>query len=342
MRRTGTANLPLHYGHAPRWLFERMVKLSGAISEAIVLEYGPEELLKRLADPFWFQSFACVIGFDYHSSGTTTTACGALKIGLPKELGISIAGGKGRISRKAPQEIAKAAKIYGLDDALLVHASKMAAKVDSACVQDSYSLYHHCFFLAESGEWAVVQQGIGDSYARRYHWLSQGVKSFVEEPHSGIACEHKNKNTLDLTAELNKEIRQYSIELAKESPVKIEKAVLTLPRMHKTPVGPVTLRNLRKIAEIQPQNYEELVGLKGIGAASLRALALTSSVIYGKPVQWKDPVSYSFAHGGKDGYPYPVERERYDRTLRMLKEAIEEAKLGKKEREGALKRLSSF
>ena len=343
MRHTGTTYLPLHCGHAPRWLFERMVKLSGAISEAIVMEYGPEELLRRIADPFWFQSFCCVIGFDWHSSGTTTTACGALKMGIKPEIGIFVCGGKGKASRKAPKEIVKCAKELGLDSQPLLFASRLSAKVDNSCVQDNYSLYHHTFFLAENGKWAVVQQGMNpfNNYARRYHWLSSEVKSFVEEPQTAI-CGFKEDGVLNLTSRENEELRKMSVELVKESPVKIERAALRLPRMHKTPVSPRTLKTLKSIAEKDPKDYQELVGIRGVGTASLRALALVSNVIYGTKIQWKDPVSYSFAHGGKDGFPYPVNKRKYDGTIRLLKEAIDQAKLGKREKLGALKRLGAF
>lgn len=363
MKRTGIANLPLHSGKAPRWLFERMVKLAGGLTDALVFEYGSEEFLRRISNPYWFQAFSCVLGFDWHSSGVTTTTCGALKMAVdPEKHGIAIAGGKGKTSRKAPCEIeehARAFSLSGEEIEKLKYASKMSAKVDSACVQDGYQLYHHSFFFTEGG-WAVVQQGMNDGaskrYARRYHWLSSSVKSFVEEPHNGICCERKEKNVLDMTANESKEARTSSVDLVNDNPERLRKyfsaqRLLTeidefsLPPHHqvlKVDLAENSLNVLKKAYELQPENYEELVAIKGMGPKKIRALALISDLLYGSKASWKDPAKYSFTHGGKDGFPYPVDRETYDSSILELNDALESAKIDKTEKYLAIKRLNEF
>jgi len=363
-KKTGMTNLPLHGGRAPPWLFRRMVKLAGGITEAIIMEYSGEEFLRRLSDPLWFQAFGCVLGFDWHSSGLTTTATGALKEALnAQDTGIAVCGGKGRTSRKTPQEIAENGETLSLSGRKisgLVYASRMSAKVDSAAVQDGYQLYHHAFFFDADGRWAVIQQGMNESsrYARRYHWLSEGVKSFVEEPHSGISGDHKEKDVLDMTAKESAESRDMSVEVINESPGRLQsllcrnslhkfleprQTMLSMPRTHYIiNMGKRNLEMLGKAHEMQPQNYEQLIGIKGIGPRSIRALAMVSDIIYGKPPSWKDPVKFSFAHGGKDGIPYPVDRESYDRTIETLKTGIENAKIGDRDRISAMRRLSGF
>jgi hypothetical protein len=358
--RTGIADLPLHYGKAPRWLFTRMVKLSRAIVDTIIFEYGQGELLRRLSDPFWFQAFGCLIGFDWHSSGLSTTTCGALKMAIsPEEHGIVVAGGKGKTSRKAPEEIAKWGEILSLSDEKierLKYSSRMSAKVDESCVQDYYSIYTHSFIFSEKGEWCTVQQGMKDKYARRYHWLSDNLKSFVEEPHSGICGERVENKVLDLTARESGETRKVSLDLVRDNPESLRKhfsgqSLLTefdnisLTARHEILNVDISKRGwefLKNAYELQPQNYEKLVSLRGIGAKSLRALALLSDLLYGTAPSWKDPVKYSFAHGGKDGIPYPVDRQVYDSTIDILRNAVEDAKLGENERYHALKRLAEF
>ncbi|MBI5159323.1 DUF763 domain-containing protein [Candidatus Micrarchaeota archaeon] len=361
--RTGTADLPLHGGKAPPWLFKRMVKLSGAIVEALEFEYGVNEVLKRLSDPYWFQAFACAIGFDWHSSGTTTTACGALKLALngkEEEYGVSVGGGKGKASRKTPEEIRKVGgEVFGLSEASvegLVKASVLSAKVDNSCVQDDYQLYHHCLFFTEKGEWCVVQQGMNEEnrYARRYHWLGEKVESFVNEPHSAICCDERKKQALNMVARESSEARKASVDLVKDNPEHLKKYFmkgqsclndfdsLVMPAHH--PVLPCDLSEkdfavLKSAYELQPENYEELFCLKGIGAKKIRALALLSDLLFGVKASWNDPVKYSFAHGGKDGYPYPVDRQAYDYSIETLKQAVENAKLGEKEKYEAVKRL---
>lgn len=367
MKRTGFANLPLHSGKCPPWLFGRMKKLAGVISEAVIYEYGQKELIRRIADPYFFQALGCILAFDWHSSGITTTVCGALKEALnPEEHGIIVCGGKGRTSRRAPIEIQKASELFSIStkkSETLVYSSKMTAKVDNACVQDGYQLYHHAFFLTEDGDWAVVQQGMSEGYARRYHWLSSKVKSFVEEPHEGICSDAIGGRVLNMVAEESGEAREASVDLARENPLQLQKYLkpmtqrsleecfgasieeVSLPRRHPVldlDIGRGGMKPLRKAYELQPANYEELVALKGMGAKSVRALALLSELIHGSKASWRDPAKYSFAHGGKDGYPYPVDRTTYDSSIEILKNAIEEAKLEKKEKYQAVKRLKDF
>ncbi len=356
MKKTGTTDLPLHGGKAPRWLFERMVKLSGAITDAIIYEYGQKEFLRRISDPFWFQAFSCTIGFDWHSSGTTTTACGALKMAIkPEETGIVVAGGKGRASRKTPNEIEAASEIFSLTTKKikeLQYSSRLAAKVDNTCIQDSYQLYHHNLFFTENGDWAIIQQGMNNKYARRYHWLSENTESFVDEPHCGICSDRLEENTLDMTSKKSKETRKISVDLIKDNPEHLlgyiregEQRNLIMPSHHpvlEVDVGRGGMDMLRKAYELQPENYEELVALKGMGPKKIRALALISDLVYGTEPSWKDPARYSFAHGGKDGFPYPVNRETYDKSIKTLKEAVEEAQLERKEKLCAIKRLKDF
>jgi hypothetical protein len=356
MQRTGVVDLPLHTGQAPRWLFERMVKLSNAISEIIIIEHGKKELIKRLSNPFWFQSFSCVIGFDWHSSGTTTTSCGALKLALQKnDLGVKIAGGKGKSVRKVEEEILSSG--LSLSDKKiekLKRASKMAAKVDTACVQDGYNLYHHVIIFDESGNWSIIQQGINNSYARRYHWLSDKVSSFVEEPHYGIIGDKFEEKVLDMTTKENEEIRKASIDLVKDNPSRLMKYIpqktlldfslnsFAMPRHHEIRIEELsksTLDFLKKAYEFQPKNYEELVALNGCGPAKIRALALLSQILFGEEIKWKDPLKYTFAHGGKDGHPFPVDKNTYDESIEFLKDVIKQAKLNDFEKMNALKRL---
>lgn len=369
MLKTGIANLPLHGGNCPRWLFPRMKKLAGAISEALVYEYGNEEFLRRLADPYWFQALGCVIGFDWHSSGLTTTTLGALKEYINSQnLGIQIAGGKGKASRKALDEIENTE--FSLSSSKiqrLKYSSRMSAKVDNCLVQDAYQLYHHSFAFDENGNWVVVQQGMNalNRYARRYHWLSDNMADFVEEPHSAICCDNLNKNTLDLTSKNNILVKKISVDLvnddinnlARHFNVRIRKnpiqktltefssntKIMTMAPKHTIiDMDRRNLEMLKKAHELQPANYEELVAIKGIGVKTIRSLALVSELIYGAGISWKDPVKFSFAHGGKDRIPYEIDRKHYDETIEIMKNAIRDAKLGDKERLGVIKRLNHY
>ncbi len=374
MKRTGVVNLPLHGGKAPRWLFNRMVKLAREVSEIIIYEYGQEEFLRRISNPYWFQAFSCVLGFDWHASGTTTVTTGALKAAIDAEkFGVAVCGGKGGTSRKTPGDIERASDIFSLSSRRtdeLIHASKLSARVDNTCVQDSYQLYHHSFFFTEKGKWAVVQQGMNESYARRYHWLGEEVKGFVDEPHAGISCDRKEEKVLNLTAKDSKETRKVSLDLVKDNPVHIEKFLnknpqkglmefeqefhpagipawreFTMPEHHPVldiDVGKAGMEVIRKAYEIQPESYEELISLRGMGPKRIRALALISDLLYGTEPSWEDPVKYSFTHGGKDSFPFPVQRRVYDNSILNLRDAVEQAKIGRKEKLYAIKRLHEF
>jgi len=353
--KTGVANLPLHYGKAPSWLFQRMKSLAREITLFVIDAYGAEEMLSRLSDPFWFQAFGCVLGFDWHSSGVTTTVCGALKEGLKgmeKELGFFIAGGKGRTSRKTPLEIEEICEQRAMDGASLIYASRMSAKVDSAAVQDGYQIYHHTFFFTQTGQWAVVQQGMneGTRYARRYHWFSQGMKDFVCEPHWAVCCDQRSEG-LNLVAQESERTRQAITELSHEKPDVLiaegkRATELYLPREHPIPREESRLERLEKIFiqiyDRSPSDFEELLGIKGVGPKSLRALSLISELIHGVKPSFKDPTRFSFAHGGKDGHPYPVDRKVYDQTIEALKGAIDKARVGDREKIRAIERLRYF
>ena len=332
-----------------------MVRLAREITANIVQEYGSEEVLRRLSDPFWFQAFGCVLGFDWHSSGVTTTVTGALKEGLrgtEKDLGIYAGGGKGAVSRRTPGEIAAFCDRLSIDPAPLVYASRMSAKVDSAAVQDGYQLYHHAFFFTPGGGWCVVQQGMSDAdgMARRYHWLASRLRSFVNEPHAAV-CAERGAATLNLVAEESEEVRRASAALAREKPAVVlealrERPLLSMPRRHAVLLADVNPQHLDKILlktyERAPENFEALLGLEGVGAKTLRALALASEIIYGTPASTRDPARFSFAHGGKDGFPYPVDLETYDKTVEVLRSAVNKANIDRSERVKALKRLVDY
>ncbi len=351
--RTGTAHLPLHGGKAPAWLFARMVRLAREIMSHLAAEHAPDEILRRLSDPFWFQALGCVLGFDWHSSGLTTTTCGAVKEGIKgieSELGIFACGGKGGTSRKTPGEI-EAAFEHTLagDPAPLVYASRMSAKVDSACVQDGYQLYHHAFFFSRSGKWCVVQQGMSDAtrMARRYHWLGEGVTCFVDEPHAAVCCDSRQE-TMNLVASESHDSREHSAELAARHGEETLEAYrrlphLELPRRHPVCVRDIDPRNLKKILlktyESAPRNFEELLGIRGVGPRALRALALISELIYGSTASTRDPARFSFAHGGKDGIPYPVDRDTYEHTIESLRRALDRSRVDRSEKTRAFNRM---
>jgi uncharacterized protein len=353
--RTGSAHLPLHGGRAPAWLFSRMVRLAREITAHIVAEYGSDEILRRLSDPHWFQAFGCVLGFDWHSSGVTTTVTGALKEGLrgtERDLGIYVGGGKGAVSRRTPGEIVTYCDALSLDARPLVYASRMSAKVDSAAVQDGYQLYHHVFFFTPSGAWAVVQQGMNDAdgMARRYHWLASNLRSFVNEPHAAI-CAEAAAPTLNLVADESDPTRRNSAILAREKPGVVLSALkdlplLSMPRRHAVLLADVNAQHLDKILlktyERAPEDFETLLGMEGVGGKTLRALALASEVIYGTPASTRDPARFSFAVGGKDGFPYPVDLETYDKTVEVLRAAVNRANIDRSERVKALKRLVEY
>ncbi|RLI09106.1 DUF763 domain-containing protein [Candidatus Bathyarchaeota archaeon] len=361
MRRTGIADLPLHRGGVPRWLMRRMVRLADAIAVLLVEEHGPGEFVRRLSDPFWFQALGCVLGFDWHSSGITTVVTAVLREALrPDEHGLAVCGGKGKRSLATPEDIDRAVEELGLPGRAreeLKYASRMCAKVDNAALQDGYTLYHHALFLSEDGSWAVVQQGmcVADGTARRYHWFSEALeRGFVVEPHTGIGSDVLRPAVLDMTAEASEGCRRASLDLVKEGPRRIKRLLRSLrPEWQKTlcdwmPVpepggGQVALRYLRmplnanwealaRAYELQPGDYEELLALRGIGPATVRALALIADLVYGEEPSWEDPARFSFAFGGKDGVPYPVNRALMDEAISMLEEAIEGARLGEEHR----------
>jgi len=373
--------MPLHWGKAPAWLFQRMVKLCRAVTEIVVTDYGPDELLRRFSDPVWFQSFGCVLGFDWHSSGVTTTVCGALKEavkGQEASLGLYVCGGKGGASRKTPGEIAGFSEQFSLDGDTLVKASRLSAKVDSAALQDGFQIYQHVFIGTTQGRWAVVQQGMNTDtrWARRYHWLSEELEDFVCEPHQGIACDHMGKPLNMVAAEAQtarqavaaisgrspdvtvREFERVRLALARgpesgDSPPEREDArcsprfrALGMPEQHPVGLADVNPKYLQKALvgayEKPPEDFTALLLQPGIGPKTIRALALIAEVTHGAPLSFRDPVTYTFAVGGKDGWPYPVDRNAYDRSVAFLDKGIREAKLGNKEKLDALRRLDSW
>jgi hypothetical protein len=342
-----------------------MKRLAREITTIVVDEYGRDDFLRRISDPFWFQALGCVLGYDWHSSGVTTVVTGVLKEAIqPEEHGIAVCGGKGKASRKTPSEISAIGEQFGFSDTnieALRYASKMSAKVDNTAIQAGYQLYHHAFFVAEDGKWAVVQQGmcVGDRSARRYHWLSENVQNFVVEPHSAIVGNARREKVLDMTAKESEGCRKVSLDITKEKPEKLvgmvepvlpayQKSLRTwLPETSK-PKGkfdflsmPLSInwKALKAVYEFQPSNYEELLGFRGVGPATVRGLALIAELVYGEKPSWKDPVKYSFAYGGKDGVPYPVHRKAMDESVQMLKQAVHEARIGDKEKTRSLQRL---
>jgi len=311
-------------------------------------------MLLRLSDPFWFQAFGCVLGFDWHSSGLTTTVCGALKEGLRvlgSDAGLFVAGGKGKTSRRTPDELADYGQRLGLDAAPLIYSSRMSAKVDSAALQDGYEIYHHSFVFTGDGHWCVIQQGMNTAarYARRYHWLSSELGDFVCEPHKAV-CSDARGEVLNMVALEADPARRLSAELSHQQPDRTTHQLerlqsLDLPRRHHVLLEDVSPRHVQKILlktyEERPADFEALLGMQGVGAKTIRALALVSELVYGANASFRDPVRYSFAHGGKDGHPYPVDRETYDRSVELLRKAVQRAKLGQRDKLEALKRLAA-
>lgn len=373
-----TADLPLHHGQTPAWLFRRMVEMAGAITAIIVREYGPAEMLRRLSDPFWFQAFGCVLGFDWHSSGVTTTVLAALKEACGRsvnEFGLVVCGGKGALARKTPEEIRRICDKTGDPADSLIYASRMAAKVDSAAVQDNYELYHHCFlFVPGQPIWAVVQQGMDTHkrYARRYHWLSEVMPSFVSDPHAAVVCDkrgqvlnlvageaerHRNSLTALSREHFDRVLRELRNLLASTEQLplyvgqgKSQRSTpcngLRLPGRHTLSprdLNPTTLRKiLTHTYERQAAEFEQLLGEENIGAAALRSLSLLAELIYNAPASRRDPAAYSFAHGGKDGHPYPVNRRLYDENIQRLRRWVELARIGQEEKLEALRALARF
>jgi hypothetical protein len=352
MKRSGSADLPLHYGYVPKWLAERMAKLGLAVVETIVMDYGKDEVLRRLSDPFWFQSLGAVMGMDWHSSGITTSVMGALKRSVnphSRELGIYICGGKGNHSRETPNELLRISETTGLNGVDLVKCSKLSAKVDNTAIQDGFQLYTHNFILSNEGKWAVVQQGMSaqSKTARRYHWHSENLTSFVNDPHTFIYGQNNGYilNMADSTAAPS---RKGVMQIANENPEKMlgEISKLVMPSHHDVRAKDVDLKRLGAVLWLahdkRPADFEELLLLEGLGPRTLQSLALVSEVIHGTPSRFKDPARFSFAHGGKDGHPFPVPIKVYDETLGVLQTAIYKAKLGQSEKNEAIKRLSKI
>lgn len=344
------ADLPLHYGKVPPWLAERMGRLGGAIIEAIILDYGKSAVLQRLSDPLWFQSLGCVLGMDWHSSGITTSVMGALKRAVNpkfKDLGIYICGGKGRHSRQTPNELLMLADRTGLNGTELVRSSKLSAKVDNTAIQDGFQLYLHSFIVSDEGEWAVVQQGMNDGtgMARRYHWHSAQLRSYVEEPHTFIYGENQGK-ILNLTHSEAAGTKGAMLQLVQEDPKRTmpELTRIVMPARHDVRAEDVDLKRLGSVLalahENQVQNFEELLLLQGVGPRTIQSLALVSEVVHGTPSRFTDPARFSFAHGGKDGHPFPVPTKTYDETIQLMETAIEKAKIGATDKKEAIKNLS--
>ena len=367
-RATGSADLPLHGGRVPPWLAIRMATLGRIVTEAIVLHAGRDEFLRRLAHPFWFQSFGAVMGMDWHSSGITTSVVGALKRGLrpvERELGIFVCGGRGRHSRKTPDELRAVGERTGLPAEALTRTSKLVAKVDSAAVQDGFELYLHSFVVGADGAWTVVQQGMhgGRRQARRYHWLSEGLESFLDDPHAAIEGEASGEiiNLADRRAERS---RRAQLELVhrgpdrvlamlrklredpRPAPVQAALPHLTMPAHHDVRGSDVMMRRLhatlQAAADRGPTDFADLLLQPGVGARTVASLALVSEVIHGAPHRFSDPARFSFAHGGKDGHPFPVPLKVYDETIRVLRRAVDRARLGNDDRMAALRRLDDI
>jgi uncharacterized protein len=363
-RRSGSADLPLHGGRVPAWLGERMTRLGTVMVEAILLHYGREELLRRVAHPFWFQSFGAVMGMDWHSSGITTSVIGALKRGLnprSSELGLHVCGGRGRHSRQTPAELVAAGERAGFDGAELSRVSRLVAKVDSAAVQDGFDLYLHGFFVADDGQWTVVQQGMnhGSHTARRYHWLSEGLESFVDSPHAAIEGPRQSPivNLADRRAKQSRDTQLSLLgELGPDGLLREAAALrpqvataqpclphLIMPERHDVTAGDVILRRLHgtlaAAAEAGPRDFPELLLVPGVGARTLRSLAMVAEVLHGAPCRFADPARFSLAHGGKDRHPFPVPLKVYDKTIGVLKSAVAAARLGHDEKLGAIRRL---
>ena len=370
MYRTGVANLPLHGGKAPAWLTGRMRKLSKEIATIMVDEYGAGIFLKRLSDTYWFQALGCVLGYDWHSSGVTTVLTGVLKQALsPEEHGMAVCGGKGRTSRKTPMEIAEVGEKFGFSEdrvEALTYTSRMTAKVDNTAIQAGYQLYHHAFLLTEDGKWAVIQQGMSgkDRSARRYHWLSDSTTSLVVEPHNAVVGDVKREKALNMTAKTSEGARKASVDVAKEPPRKVLRLFEAARPLHQRSLQEwlpkaegdpwqqsiealnmprsISWETMTRVYEFQPRNYEELLSVRGVGPATVRGLALVAELIYGEKPSWEDPVKFSFAYGGKDGVPFPVDRGAMDESVQVLRRAVEAAKLGEKEKLRSLRRLRRF
>lgn len=358
MIKKSVVDLPLHGGKCPSWLFEKMVRLARAILLLVYIEFGREEVLKRLADPFWFQALGCLLGFDWHSSGLTTTVGGALKEALSpyfKDLGIYICGGKGKRALQTPQEIEFWGEKHGLSLQIqsLITLSKLVAKIDNNALQDGFHLYFHLFIFSKEGSWVVIQQGMDENinYARRYQWYSKKILNLCEEPHTGIFSFIKKKEIINLVAKKSREVRNSLLELVKEKPDKILREIhlqnyLIFRKDHQLSLKDVSYKNLKKILETTyenpPQEFKDLLLTSGLGAKTLRALTLTAELIYNVKASREDPVCYAYAHGGKDGYPYRLNKTLYEQTIKELESFIHKAKIFPSEKLELFRKLSNF
>ena len=352
MKRSGFADLPLHGGRVPSWLADRMTKLGTAITEAIVLQYGRSEFLSRLSDPFWFQAFGSVMGMDWHSSGITTSVMGALKRGLnsrAEELGIYICGGRGRHSRQTPHELRLLAERISLDGETLVRTSRLTARIDNNAIQDGFQIYLHNFVATTDGEWAVVQQGMNEAtgLARRYHWHSPSVRDFTSDPHTAIVGEHQG-TIMNLVDKQAMPAQTALLEIVKQNPEKSlhEARRLILPRRHDVRAKDVNLNRLGAVLAVAYErdfrDFASLLLLENLGPRTLQSLALIAEVVHGAPARFSDPARFSFAHGGKDGHPFPVPQKTYDESISVLRCSLDAAKLGDKEKLEGFRRLEQF
>jgi hypothetical protein len=352
VKRSGTADLPLHGGRVPPWLAQRMEKLGTAITESIVHHYGTAEFLSRLSDPFWFQALGAVMGMDWHSSGITTSVVGALKRGLEsrsRELGIYVCGGRGKQSRKTPSELVAVADSTGLDGQSLVKTSRLTAKIDNNAIADGFQIYLHSFFVTSGGEWAVVQQGLNEEsgLARRYHWHSANVQDFTCEPHTGIVGQNAGE-ILNLVDHRARPAQEALLSIASEDPEKTMAAIpkLTLPRHHDVRAADVDLKRLGGVLAVsyerQLRDFASLLLVENLGPRTLQTLALVAEVVHGAPTRFSDPARFSFALGGKDGHPFPVPLKTYDESLGVLRRSLDAAKLGRSEKLDGFKRLDSL
>ena len=352
MGKTGYADLPLHHGRVPPWLAERMASLGRAISISIVEDYGTSEFLKRLSDPLWFQSFGAVLGMDWHSSGITTSVMGALKKSLnpvSRDLGIYVCGGRGRHSRKTPQELISIGDATGLDGQALARSSRLSAKIDNTAIQDGFQIYLHNFVVSQEGEWAVVQQGMDQSsgYARRYHWHSAQFESFVKDPHTGV-CGNNQGLILNMVHHQAESTQRGTLTIAKEHPKHSMKEIksIVMPSHHEVKVKDIDLKRLGAVLttayESEITDFETMLLLKGMGPRTLQSLVLVSEVIHGTPSRFTDPARFSFAHGGKDGHPFPVPMKVYDEVIDFMDNRLLKAKIDRSEKQKAFKRLHTM
>lgn len=376
----GIINLPLHGGHAPSYLVKRMIKLSAAISKIIIEEKGSKEFFNRISDPLWFQAFGCVLGFDWHSSGLTTVVTGVLKQSIRYDThGISLSGGKGRNSTKPKYEIPKLAeRNHNLSTNRineLVYASKMSAKVDSAAIQDGFNLYHHFILFDDYGHWTIIQQGLNktNKMARRYHWISNNLRNYIIEPHRGIISDESVPFCLDMTSRQSEENRKTCIDIIKEGSESIKSSICKIMQTNSSQNLDKWLYNnklpsdsdrffentdiniekyemprkinwkiMDELYDNNPKNYEDIISQEGVGPSTIRALSLIAEIIYGTKASWNDPVKYNYAHGGKDGLPYPIARNTYDNSIKYLSEAINGSEIEKEEKIKSLKKLSVY